>query len=219
MLFFDIGANIGAWTVANIDMQNTIVAVEPSPKAFSILKKNINNLPASLSQNVILLNYAVNSHPTIDFYECKKHRYSTTNKDWLTDKKSRFYGKEYSTIKCNAKTLDSLITLYGMPDLIKIDVEGGEYECLKTLTQKVPQICFEWAQEFADIAYKCICYLFNLGFKLFYVQFEDIHDFKPIDNEYIKLSFIEQIDLEAIIKHFAKYEPKRRLDWGMIWCK
>jgi FkbM family methyltransferase len=219
MLFFDIGANIGAWTVRNVNHHNSIVAVEPSPTAFSVLKHNMNNLPSVLSDNVILLNYAISSEPVIDFYECKKHRYSTTNKDWITDKKSRFYGKEFSVIKCKAKTLDSLLTLYGMPDLIKIDVEGGEYQVLKTLTQKVPQVCFEWAQEFADITHKCICYLFNLGFKYFYVQFEDIYDFRPSEDEYIKVSSIEQVDVEAIIKHFAKYEPKRRLDWGMIWCK
>jgi FkbM family methyltransferase len=219
MLFFDIGANVGAWTVANINLHNTIVVVEPSPTAFSILRQNIENLPSSLSPNVIFLNYAISHDNTIDFYECKKHRYSTTNKDWVINKKSKFLENEYATIKCKTKTLDSMIALYGMPDLIKIDVEGGEYQCLQTLTQKVPKICFEWVQEFADITHNCICYLFDLGFRQFYVQFEDNHDYPPCEDEYIKLSDAEQIDIEAIVKHFAKYEANRSLDWGMIWCK
>ncbi len=219
MLLFDIGANVGAWTAANINSCTTIIAVEPSPTAFTVLRKNVANLPSQLSDNIITINYAISTEPVIDFYECKKHRYSTTNKDWITDKKSRFYGKEFSVIKCKTKTLDSLIALYGEPDLIKIDVEGGEYDALKTLTQKMPEICFEWAQEFVDITHKCICYLFNLGFRLFYVQFEDIHNFRPHADEYIRLASIEQVDVDAIIKHFAKYEPKRRLDWGMFWCK
>ena len=48
-------------------------------------------------------------------------------------------------------TIDKLIQEYGTPELIKIDVEGGEFECLSSLTQKVNNICFEWASETNDI--------------------------------------------------------------------
>ncbi len=31
-------------------------------------------------------------------------------------------------------TINKLIECYGVPDLIKIDVKGGEYECISLLT-------------------------------------------------------------------------------------
>ena len=41
-------------------------------------------------------------------------------------------------------TLDALIENYGMPDFIKIDVEGYELEVLKGLTQPIRMISFEY---------------------------------------------------------------------------
>ena len=58
------------------------------------------------------------------------------------------------------------------PDLLKIDVEGGEYECIKSLKQKVDCLCFEWAAEMNDITYKCLEYLSVLGFTKFYIQIQ-----------------------------------------------
>lgn len=218
MLFFDIGANIGKWTVSNVNVHDVVVAVEPSPTAFSKLLENVDALPRSLSQNVLCINYAIHNSDEqfINLYNCKKHKYSTTNKMWLLDKKSRYYGKEHYVVPCRPFKLDQMIKLYGEPDLIKIDVEGGEYECLKTLTNYVPLICFEWALEFLDITKNCLDHLYSIGFREFFVQFEDIYNFRPHPNEFVK---IENTSLHDAITRFAKYEHSKRLDWGMIWCK
>lgn len=218
MLFFDIGANIGKWTVSNVNIHDTIVAVEPSPVAFSKLLENVDALPRSVSQNILCLNYAVHNSDDkfINLYDCKKHRYSTTNKMWLLDKKSRYYGKEHKIVPCRPIQIDRMIHLYGEPDLVKIDVEGGEYECIKTLSKHIPMICFEWALEFLEITQKCIEHLFALGFSEFFIQFEDVYNFRPHSDEFIK---IESMNLNDAITHFAKYEHSKRLDWGMIWCK
>ena len=218
MLFFDIGANIGKWVVSNVNVHDIVIAVEPSPVAFSKLLENVDALPRSLSRNVICINYAVHdsTEPIINLYDCKKHRYSTTNKLWLQDKKSRFYGKEHKIVPCRPIKLDQMLELYGEPDLIKIDVEGGEYECIKTLTKHVSLLCFEWALEFLEITQKCIDYLFSIGFKEIFVQFEDIYNFRPSSSEFIK---IESTSLNDAIKHYEKYEHSKRLDWGMIWVK
>jgi hypothetical protein len=54
---------------------------------------------------------------------------------------------------------DKLIETYGVPELIKIDVEGGEDKCITSLTKKVPQLCFEWASETNDVTYSCLNHL------------------------------------------------------------
>lgn len=53
VLFFDIGANIGAWAHTNLNQSDQIVAVEADPDTYAILVKNIRN------EKIKCLNYAV----------------------------------------------------------------------------------------------------------------------------------------------------------------
>jgi FkbM family methyltransferase len=204
-MFFDIGANIGAWTLANIDRCDKIVTIEASPITFDKLVNNIKN------DKTILLNYAVcnNNGNDITFYHANCDVLSTINKSWLTDETSRFYNHPYTEITCKTITIDKLIQQYGLPDLIKIDVEGGEYECISSLNYKVNLLCFEWASETNDITLKCIDYLFNLGYTQYYIQNGDAYTFRPQDNDFYDIYIVKSKLLNTIPKH----------DWGMMWCK
>jgi len=202
-LFFDIGANIGYWTLANINFADKFITIEASPKTFNRLKNKINN------NKVQLLEYAVcnNNGEDITFYDAECDVLSTINKEWLTDDMSRFNNyTKYNEIKCKTITIDSLINLYGIPDLIKVDVEGGEYECISSLTQKVDTLCFEWASEVNNITIKCLDYLYNLGFTKFFIQNGDDYSFRPT----------EFYDINICKNNLLKTIPKQ--DWGMLWC-
>ena len=131
-MFFDIGANIGRWSLTNICMAEKIVALEPDPDTFNVLKRNSEN------HNIIPLNYGVCNSPNdeIDFHKCESHTITTINVDWLANEKSRFYGSNYQKIRCNTITLDKLNQQYGKPKLIKIDVEGWEYECVTSFSHR-----------------------------------------------------------------------------------
>lgn len=159
MLLFDIGANIGLWSIANYE-NNHIIALEASNITYDILKTNCRDYP-----NIEILNYAVcdSKDDYITFYHADNSVFSTINIDWLTSSDSRFCGEKYQEITSPVISLDKLIEKYGVPDLLKIDVEGGEYSCIKSLTRKVKMICFEWAAETHDITNSCIDYLYDLG--------------------------------------------------------
>jgi FkbM family methyltransferase len=204
-MYFDIGSNIGDWTLANINQCNKIISIEASPITFKQLVNNCKN------DKIICLNYAVcnNNGNDITFYQANCNVLSTINKDWLTKDTSRFYNEAYTEIICKTITIDKLIEQYGLPDLIKIDVEGGEYECITSLSQKVELLCFEWASEVNDISFKCIDYLFNLGFTQFYIQFSDNYLFRPQNNDFYDISTIKTKLSNTVLKQ----------DWGMIWCK
>ena len=110
-------------------------------------------------------------------------------------------------------TLDRLIELYGVPDLIKIDVESAEFECISSLSQKVDTLCFEWAAETHDITFKCLHYLNEtLGYTQFFIQFQDNYTFRPKVDDYV--------DFDTILNQLIKIQrsPNEK-DWGMIWCK
>lgn len=204
-MYFDIGANLGMWTLANINNTNKIITVEASPITYKNLVDRCKNV-----DKAILLNYAIcnNAGEDITFYHSNCHTLSTINKDWLTSESSRFCN--YSTfqeIKCKTMTIDTLIQQYGVPDLIKIDVEGGEYECITSLTQKVDLLCFEWAAEVNDITFKCLDHLTTLGFKEFYLQSGDNYVFRP--TEFYDLDKLKDMLNKTVVK----------VDWGMLWCK
>lgn len=202
-LIFDIGANIGSWTIANMNFADKFITIEASPKTFKRLENNVKN------SKVQLLEYAVcnNNGKDITFYDANCDVLSTINKDWLTDDSSRFYKyTNYQEILCKTITIDSLIQLYGKPDLIKIDVEGGEYECISSLTQKIDMLCFEWASEVNHITIKCLDHLYNLGFNQFYIQYTDDYIFRPT----------EFYDIAICKNKLLETTPKK--EWGMIWC-
>jgi FkbM family methyltransferase len=204
-MFFDIGANIGNWSLENFPQCEKIILVEASPTTFHRLIENVGTNP-----KLTCLNYAVcnSDDEYITFYNSVADTLSTINKEWHVSEKSRFYNQfTYQEIKCKTIKLDALIQQYGVPELIKIDVEGGEFECISSLTQKVNNVCFEWASETNDITFKCINHLLSLGYTNFSIQFKDDYTYRP------------QIyrDASIVKENLLKTTPKN--EWGMIWAK
>ena len=202
-MYFDIGSNIGLWALANIGKCDKIVSVEASPPTYQKLIDNCKH------DRILLLNYAVcnNDGKDITFYHADADVLSTINKEWLTSESSRFHNYTFTEMVCKTVTIDQLIAEHGTPELIKIDVEGGEYECISSLTQKVDVLCFEWASEVNDITFKCLDYLTTLGFTEFYVQFGDEYTYRPTTYGTIDAA---KVQLSNTI-------PKEH--WGMLWCR
>jgi len=204
-MYFDIGANVGKWSIANLRNCDTIISIEASTLTFNRLQTNTKIYP-----NIKCLNYAVcdSNEEYVSFYISNADTLSTLNEQWLNSETSRFYKYgTYQETKCKTIKLDTLIHTYGVPDLIKIDVEGGEFEVVKSLTKKVNNICFEWAAETNNITFDCIKYLINLGYDNFALQFKDDYLYRPT----------EYTTANNIIERLKSTTPKK--DWGMIWVK
>lgn len=205
MLIFDIGANVGRYSLANIGRARKIVAVEASPRTYTRLCNTVRSY-----SNIEPLNYAVcnMTGETVTFYDCTADTLSTLDKDWLSSASSRFgtMPKSFQEVTVPAISIDKLIERYGVPDLLKVDVEGAENIVLRSLTQKVPLLCFEWAAEWRDKNKQCIHHLASLGFTRFYVQMEDKYDYSPP-------SFDKSVDEILTFLDVAK----DKVDWGMIW--
>jgi len=209
-IFFDIGANTGKWALANVSTTTSIIAVEASPTTYQVLKQNTQD------KNITCLNYAVSdsSENTVTFYESKSDTLSTLDKRWLEDPRSRFginspykgYSP-YQEITVNSTTLDKLVATYGVPDLLKIDVEGAENRVIRSLTEKARLLCFEWASEWNPETFQCIDHLESLGYDRFHVQNGDEYTYRPTTFEHTSSSLKEHLN-----------QMQSMVDWGMIWC-
>jgi FkbM family methyltransferase len=203
MLLFDIGANVGKWTLQNLE-NNTVIAVEASPKTYNELVRNV------AGKNVVTLNFAVSNieSDTVKFYESGIHTLSSLDRRWLEDPRSRFGGNsQIREITVNTISLDALISTYGVPDILKVDVEGAENSVLKSLTQKANIVCFEWASEWNPETFECIDHLSSIGYTKFHVQNEDNYTYRTTQFE---------DDVESLKAFLSSTIPMK--DWGMIWC-
>jgi FkbM family methyltransferase len=208
MLIFDIGANRGKYTdVYAVDPNNTIISIEASPKMYKVLKDNMSKYP-----NVTCLEYAVSNTADeyVTFFDCESDTLSTLDINWLTSSGSRFGNHQgrFNAIQVKAISLDTLIQIYGIPDIVKIDVEGAEEHVIKSLSQKVPILLFEWAAEWKDSLKLGIDHLTSLGFSEFHVQNEDEYKYRP-------LSYELSADESKIILEYSV----NKVDWGMIWAR
>lgn len=122
-IFFDIGANIGSYTIlASAVNKANVISIEPSSQTFSLLQDNIFINRSNLL--VTCLNIGVGSEKGIanltNDYDAINH--ILTNEELQNN-------ISYTTIQID--TIDNLVALYGCPQLIKIDVEGFETEVIK----------------------------------------------------------------------------------------
>ena len=202
-LFFDIGAHLGEKSKKILDKNLKIVMLEPLPQCVKQLKesfknsKNVEILEKAVGRTVGNMALEVNSKmPTI----------STMAKHW---KNGRFSNQKWDQIiSVEVTTLDHLIKIYGLPNYIKIDVEGFELDVLLGLSQKAGIISFEFTSEFLDQSIKCLNHLKKIGYSEFNLSIGESRKF-----------FFEWSNADNLILNLTNESKKNKLLWGDIYCK
>lgn len=154
-VFYDIGANIGYYTIKMSPFAKEINSFEPVKKTFELLAKNksVNNL-----ENVHLHKYGVSNRNislNINLYSSSGND-SIIKRNIPENHSCKFIGvEEIATV-----TLDSFVqnNNIALPDVIKIDVEGAELYVLEgakgTINFNKPIIIFEYSEStFEDANY------------------------------------------------------------------
>jgi FkbM family methyltransferase len=220
MLCFDIGANRGDFTNAALAKGYSVVAIEPAPRVFSALVGNFIYNPS-----VTPLRYAVSGsdYETIEFFEADEDGLSTINLDWLTNESMPYAGKSYRTIRATTITLDMLALKYGTPDLIKIDVEGAEWNVFKGLSSKMGTIAFEWTDTTLDEHDLQIEYLAYGGYTEVAPQFIEHHCQEPERwypiKEFSLSGWILNNAQHWTTEGWKKYNLRPTADVGMLWVR
>ena len=202
-LFFDIGAHLGEKSKKILDKNLKIVMLEPLPQCVKQLKESFKN-----SKNVEILEKAVGrtvGNMTLEV-NSKMPTISTMAKHW---KNGRFSNQKWDQIiSVEVTTLDHLIKIYGLPNYIKIDVEGFELDVLLGLSQKAGIISFEFTSEFLDQSIKCLNHLKKIGYSEFNLSIGESRKF-----------FFEWSNADNLILNLTNESKKNELLWGDIYCK
>jgi FkbM family methyltransferase len=205
-LIFDIGANRGRTAEIFLNHAEKVISFEPNPGLVNHLKSRFPNPKLHVDNRAI-------SHEkgTQEFKLANVDTISTLSTDWVEN--SRFTG-EYrwdNSIIVETLTLSDAITEYGIPDYIKIDTEGYEYEILTNFHELLPEtlIAFEWAEEQKEKISSILKHLNNLGYNNFAYTEGD-----PV-------LFENQISWSAFndFKLIELLDSSRKALWGMIYFK
>ena len=161
-LCFDVGANIGNRVKCFLELQATVVAIEPQAECVKTLEavyggnRNLKIVPKALGEFEGEAEMLLSNVNTI----------SSLSPKWIESvkKSGRFSRYRWDKKQMVAiTTLDKIIEQYGIPAFIKIDVEGFEHQVIKGLSRAVQTLSFEYVPEFIEPAFMCIDHLQRLG--------------------------------------------------------
>lgn len=163
-LVFDIGANVGNKAYTFSEICKTVIACEPQQSCLTALRnrfsrnKQIVIVPAALGASAGFSR--IQLHPT-------ESGMASMCPDWI---KAATETKRFSPClswegaqEVEVLTLDQLISMYGLPSFIKIDVEGYESQVLSGLTKPVKALSIEFHPEHLTDTLKCVEHLMSLG--------------------------------------------------------
>ncbi|HQW12698.1 MAG TPA: FkbM family methyltransferase [Saprospiraceae bacterium] len=149
--FLDIGAHFGYFTLlANqlVGVGGQIISIEPSSKSFKLLRQNVDGL-----KNIRIYQKAVsNTTEPITFYEFP-NLHSEYNTSDVTQFENDSWYRQSPPVKVTveATTIDELVKTGSFcPHIIKMDVEGAEYQALQGginfLCSGSPQVIMEYVE-------------------------------------------------------------------------
>jgi len=206
-LVFDIGANNGSSAHYLLTQSEKVICFEPNILLAEQLKLDFKD------KNVIISTKGLsNKVETKTFYISNMGGVlSTFAREWMEQSRFTGKGKWDTNLTVETTTLDIAIEQYGIPNFIKIDVEGYEYEVFQGLTTLLENTLFgfEWAEEMFGNVQKIVEYVKQLGYNSFAFTYGD--NLKEIE----KLQFKDWSELNI----HNDIKPQRKTAWGMIYFK
>lgn len=156
MTFIDIGANFGTYTLfgaGRVGEHGRVIAIEASPAIAALLHESV--LMNGFADYCDVLRCAAGAEEgTVLLHQFATRKGSSTMLAHIAEVAQAEYGETITAQQVDCRTLDSIVEDLALEriDLVKIDVEGVEYEVLRgaraALIRHRPRLVFEWHSSF-----------------------------------------------------------------------
>jgi len=207
-LVFDVGANVGSRSKLFLNLGAKVVAFEPQPELCEHLTQHLR-----LHNKFTLMPIGLGSNPSVvELKISDAHVLSSMSNRWIesTTQSGRFSSYNWNkSIEVKVDTLDNMLTKFGIPKFIKIDVEGYELEVLEGLSYPVKYLSLEFTSEDIENFRNCLLRINEIGNYIF--QFSE--------GETLKFTFDEWMDGKAILRSLESKIETQPMLWGDIYCK
>lgn len=146
MRFFDIGANIGFYSLLAASRGAIVHAFEPSPEILAWLRDNV-ALNERSSSITVVPEAMSDREGSITFYPHREGNFGVGKVFRSEDQGRKAASAE--PVEVPTRTFDACVEKFGAPDLVKMDIEGAEALVLKEIpnalkTENAPDLFIEF---------------------------------------------------------------------------
>jgi FkbM family methyltransferase len=160
---FDVGAHIGTYSDLYLEIGARVVAIEPNPELARVIKRRLPDVRVETCA-------VADIEGTADFYVGRHSSLGTLSRRFAGMVEEE-YTVELTPFLVPVTTLPRLFEKYGVPDSLKIDVEGAECRVLSGMGDVRPElISFEFQSTLLDEASACLELLAGRRFRICVAQ-------------------------------------------------
>ena len=197
---FDIGAHVGSRVRPWRRLGARVIAVEPQPDCLGVLR-----LFFGRDEGVTIIGEAVGAAPGRArlALSTSTPTVSSLSPDWIESVTAdrRFARVRWDrAVEVTLTTLDELIARHGVPDFVKVDVEGFEVEVLSGLSRPVPALSFEYLPPAHEAALTALDLVERLG------AYE--YNYAPIET--MRFASARWLDAAGLVRLLDRFRPLGR---------